>query len=112
MAEQPRGARQRPFFRQIAVWLSLRRLAAVNKSLQLVHSVQVEVDERSRELLHVHSSTLGDPCTVAKPPIGANHEVADFATPQRLTELKVFSLLLPLATANRRESADLPEGLP
>ena len=87
MAEQPRGARQRPFFRQIAVWLSLRRLAAVNKSLRLVHSVPVEVDEWSRELLHVHSSTLGDPCTVAKPPIGANHEVADFATPQRLTEL-------------------------
>ena len=87
MAEQPRGARQRPFFRQIAVWLSLRRLAAVNKSLRLVHSVPVEVDEWSRELLHVHSSTLGDPYTVAKPPIGANHGVADFATPQRLTEL-------------------------
>ena len=87
MAEQPRGARQRPFFRQIAVWLSLRRLAAVNKSLRLVHSMPVEVDEWSRELLHVHSSTLGDPYTVAKPPIGANHEVADFATPQRLTEL-------------------------
>ena len=87
MAEQPRGAGQRPFFRQIAVWLSLRRLAAVNKSLRLVHSVPVEVDEWSRELLHVHSSTLGDPCTVAKPPIGTNHEVADFATPQRLTEL-------------------------
>ena len=59
----------------------------MNKSLRLVHSVPVEVDEWSRELLHVHSSTLGDPCTVAKPPIGANHEVADFATPQRLTEL-------------------------
>ena len=53
--------RKRPFFRQIAVWLSLRRLAAVNKSLRLVHSVPVEVDEWSRELLHVHSSTLGDP---------------------------------------------------
>ena len=90
MAEQPRGARQRPFFRQIAVWLSLRRLAAVNNSLRLVdvHSVPVEVDEWSRELLHVHSSTLGDPCTVAKPPIGANHEVADFATPHHLTELR------------------------
>ena len=60
----------------------------MNKSLRLVHSVPVEVDEWSRELLHVHSSTLGDPCTVAKPPIGANHEVADFATPQRLTELE------------------------
>ena len=59
----------------------------MNKSLRLVHSVPVEVDEWSRELLHVHSSTLGDPYTVAKPPIGANHEVADFATPQRLTEL-------------------------
>ena len=61
----------------------------MNKSLRLVHSVPVEVDEWSRELLHVHSSTLGDPYTVAKPPIGANHEVADFATPQRLTELTV-----------------------
>ena len=59
----------------------------MNKSLRLVHSVPVEVDEWSRELLHVHSSTLGDPCTVAKPPIGANHEVADFATPHHLTEL-------------------------
>ena len=59
----------------------------MNKSLRLVHSVPVEVDEWSRELLHVHSSTLGDPCTVAKPPIGANHGVADFAPPQRLTEL-------------------------
>ena len=62
----------------------------MNKSLRLVHSVPVEVDEWSRELLHVHSSTLGDPCTVAKPPIGANHEVADFATPQRLTELQLY----------------------
>ena len=62
----------------------------MNKSLRLVHSVPVEVDEWSRELLHVHSSTLGDPYTVAKPPIGANHEVADFATPQRLTELCVL----------------------
>ena len=53
----------------------------------LVHSVPVEVVELSPELLHVHSSTLGDPYTVAKPPIGTNHEVADFATPQRLTEL-------------------------
>ena len=61
----------------------------MNNSLRLVHSVPAEVDEWSRELLHVHSSTLGDPYTVAKPPIGANHEVADFATPQRLTELLV-----------------------
>ena len=61
----------------------------MNKSLRLVHSVPVEVDEWSRDLLHVHSSTLGDPCTVAKPPIGANHGVADFAPPQRLTELVV-----------------------
>ena len=65
----------------------------MNKSLRLVHSMPVEVDEWSRELLHVHSSTLGGPYTVAKPPIGTNHEVADFATPQRLTELQ---------TGNRR----------
>ena len=94
MAEQPRGAGQRAFFRQIAVWLSLRRLAAVNKSLRLVHSVPVEVDEWSRELLHVHSSTLGDPYTVVKPPIGANHEVADFATPQRLRSDRALALVM------------------
>ena len=64
----------------------------MNKSLRLVHSMPVEVDEWSRELLHVHSSTLGGPYTVAKPPIGTNHEVADFATPQRLTELARWRL--------------------